>query len=132
MTSMPRTILVVDDQYLLLLHTQFALEDAGDKVIQASSADEALNLLDHHPGIGAIFTDVVMPGSMDGATLAERVRETHPHVPVIVTSGQQGYDPAELPVGVRFVPKPYTGHEIIRLIKDISAAPGHDQAAFAW
>ena len=97
-----------------------------------SAADEALNLLDHHPGIGAIFTDVVMPGSMDGATLAERVRETHPHVPVIVTSGQQGYDPAELPVGVRFVPKPYTGHEIIRLIKDISAAPGHDQAAFAW
>ena len=80
----------------------------------------------------SIFTDVVMPGSMDGATLAERVRETHPHVPVIVTSGQQGYDPAELPVGVRFVPKPYTGHEIIRLIKDISAAPGHDQAAFAW
>ncbi|WP_183951120.1 response regulator [Sphingomonas pseudosanguinis] len=131
MTSTPRTIMVVDDQFLLLLHTQFALEDAGYQVVQASSADEALRMLDSNPGISAIFTDVVMPGSLDGAALAARVRDSHPHVTVIVTSGEPGYDPATLPAEVRFLPKPYTGHEVIRLIGDLSAGNDLRQAAFA-
>lgn len=131
MTSTPRTVLVVDDQHLLLLHTQFALEDAGYRVVQACSADEALNMLERYPGINAIFTDVVMPGSLDGADLAARVRTTHPNVAVIVTSGEPGYDPATLPSGVYFVPKPYTGHEIIGLLRNLPAGPDCRQAAFA-
>lgn len=123
--------MVVDDQFLLLLHTQFALEDAGYQVVQASSADEALRMLDSNPGISAIFTDVVMPGSLDGAALAARVRDSHPHVTVIVTSGEPGYNPATLPAEVRFLPKPYTGHEVIRLIGDLSAGNDLRQAAFA-
>lgn len=123
--------MVVDDQFLLLLHTQFALEDAGYQVVQASSADEALRMLDSNPGISAIFTDVVMPGSLDGAALAARVRDSHPHVTVIVTSGEPGYDPATLPAEVGFLPKPYTGHEVIRLIGDLSAGNDLRQAAFA-
>ncbi len=123
--------MVVDDQFLLLLHTQFALEDAGYQVVQASSADEALRMLDSNPGISAIFTDVVMPGSLDGAALAARVRDSHPHVTVIVTSGEPAYDPATLPAEVRFLPKPYTGHEVIRLIGDLSSGNDLRQAAFA-
>ncbi|WP_312487562.1 response regulator [Sphingomonas sp.] len=123
--------MVVDDQYLLLMHTQFTLEDAGYQVVQANSADEALNILEEHPGIAAIFTDVVMPGSLDGAALAEQVRRTHPHVTIIVTSGAPGYDPGGLPTDVRFLPKPYTGQEVIRLIGEATPRSGFCQAAFA-
>ncbi len=112
----PPTILIVEDQQLLLMHVQFAFEDAGYVVIQADSADQALLALDRHPEIRAIFTDVAMPGSIDGAALAARVHQTHPHVTIIVTSGEQLHVADELPDGVLFVPKPYTGHDIIRLI----------------
>ncbi|MDY0959041.1 MULTISPECIES: response regulator [unclassified Sphingomonas] len=118
MTIKPPTILVVDDQPLLLLHVQFAFEDAGYRVIQATSADEALVALDRHPEIRAVFTDVTMPGTLDGAALATRLRESHPHVAIIVTSGDANYVPDALPVGVRFVPKPYTGSGIIRMISE--------------
>ncbi|MDQ1229847.1 CheY-like chemotaxis protein [Sphingomonas sp. SORGH_AS 879] len=110
------TILIVEDQPLLLLHVQFALEDAGYVVIQAASADEALIALQRHPEIQAVFTDVAMPGSLDGAALAARIHRTHPHVAVLVTSGEQSYLPDDLPEGVRFVPKPYAGHDVIRLL----------------
>ena len=99
--------------------------------IARERGDEALRMLDSNPGISAIFTDVVMPGSLDGAALAARVRDSHPHVTVIVTSGEPGYDPATLPAEVRFLPKPYTGHEVIRLIGDLSAGNDLRQAAFA-
>ena len=89
-------------------------------VIQADSADQALLALDRHPEIRAIFTDVAMPGSIDGAALAARVHQTHPHVTIIVTSGEQLHVADELPDGVLFVPKPYTGHDIIRLIGEAS------------
>ena len=115
-TPLP-TILVVDDQPLLLLHIQFAFEDAGYIVIQAASADEALDALDRHPQIRAVFTDVAMPGSLDGAALAERVRALYPDVAVLVTTGESAFDPAVLPQGVRFVLKPYDGHAIIGMIR---------------
>ncbi|KQO58481.1 hypothetical protein ASF14_00575 [Sphingomonas sp. Leaf257] len=110
------TILIVDDQPLLLMHVQFAFEDAGYVVIQADSADEALLALDRHPEICAMFTDVAMPGSIDGAALAAKAHKSHPHVSIIVTSGEQRHVAADLPAGVQFVPKPYTGHDIIRMI----------------
>lgn len=113
---MPPTILIVEDQQLLLMHVQFAFEDAGYVVIQADSADEALLALERHPEIRAIFTDVAMPGSIDGAALATKVHRTHPHVSIIVTSGEQRQVADHLPDGVKFVPKPYTGHDVIRMI----------------
>lgn len=112
----PPTILIVDDQPLLLMHVQFAFEDAGYVVIQADSADEALVALDRHPEICAMFTDVAMPGSIDGAALAAMARKSHPHVSIIVTSGEQCHVAANLPAGVQFVPKPYIGQDIIRMI----------------
>lgn len=118
MDVQPPTILVVEDQPLLLIHVQFAFEDAGYRVVQASSADEALVALERHPEIRVIFTDVTMPGTLDGAALATRVSETHPHVAVLVTSGDQSYVPDNLPAGVRFVPKPYSGHMIVRMISE--------------
>ncbi|WP_322964092.1 response regulator [Sphingomonas fuzhouensis] len=111
------TILIVEDQQLLLMHVQFAFEDAGYVVVQADSADEALLALDRHPEIRAMFTDVAMPGTIDGAALAARVHKSHPHVTIIVTSGEQLQVAADLPAGVHFVPKPYTGRDIIRMIE---------------
>ena len=118
MTAQPPTILVVEDQPLLLIHVQFAFEDAGYRVVQAGNADEALVALERHPEIRVLFTDVAMPGTLDGAALAVRVRQTHPHVAILVTSGDQSYVPDTLPAGVRFVPKPYSGHGIVRMISE--------------
>ncbi|WP_267435646.1 response regulator [Sphingomonas sp. GM_Shp_1] len=130
MKSSAPTILIVEDQPLLLLHVQFALEDAGYVVIQAASADEALIALQRHPEIQAVFTDVAMPGSLDGAALAARIHQTHPHVAVLVTSGEQSYMPDGLPEGVHFVPKPYAGHDVIRLLTQQLAWSHH--AASDW
>jgi len=117
--SAPRpTVLIVEDQPLLLLHVRFAFEDAGYAVIQAANADEALIALDRHPDIRAVFTDVAMPGTLDGAALAERIRGAYPRVAVLVTSGHQAFAPTDLPDDIRFVAKPYVGHEIIRMLEE--------------
>ncbi|WP_454278078.1 response regulator [Sphingomonas sp. Marseille-Q8236] len=129
MTRPPPTILIVEDQPLLLIHVQFALEDAGYVVIQAASADDALVALKRHPEIQAVFTDVAMPGTLDGAALAVCVHESHPHVAVLVTSGDQAYLPDGLPEGVHFIPKPYSARDIIALLTQKLAESGDDRQA---
>ena len=81
------TILVVEDDFLLSLDTSEALEDAGYDVIAAANADEAIKVLETRNDIRTIFTDINMPGSMDGLKLAAAVRDRWPPVHIIVTSG---------------------------------------------
>jgi CheY-like chemotaxis protein len=71
-------ILVVEDDALIRLATRDRIEAAGFKVYEASNADDAIQLLEAHAGISLIFTDVDMPGSMDGVELAHFVRERWP------------------------------------------------------
>jgi CheY-like chemotaxis protein len=106
--SSPRAkVLVVEDEALLLYTIADDLRDAGFEVLEASNADQAIALLDIHRDVRLLFTDIDMPGSMDGLRLSAFVRDRWPPVRIIVTSGKVHPGDDRLPDGV-FLPKPYT------------------------
>ena len=76
----------------------------------------ALAVLEGAPGIGALFTDIDMPGSMDGVALAARVAERWPHIRLVVTSGRTGMRDGDFPDSGRFVIKPYRQAQLVRAI----------------
>lgn len=82
-----RTVLVVEDSADVRMLTETWLEGIGNRVLSAASGEEALKLLDKHPHIDLLFTDLIMPGGMNGLALAEEVRRRLPRVPVIVATG---------------------------------------------
>ena len=80
-------VLIVEDEPLIRMGAVTLIEDAGFEVYEAGSADAAIALLERHGEISLIFTDVNMPGSMDGLKLAHYVRGRWPPIKIIVTSG---------------------------------------------
>ncbi len=113
----PRMIvIVVEDEALIRLDAMMMLEDAGFDVVDASDADDALLLLKARADIAGLFTDVNMPGRLDGIALAHRARELHPDIRIVVTSGARKVDPAALPIGSHFVPKPYACAHVAALL----------------
>jgi len=116
MSALPRrAILVVDDELFIRVVAADILEDACATVFEAGDAEEALAMLDAHHEIALVFTDVNMPGSMDGIDLAASVHRTRPAIQWIVTSGRQHYRQEELPNDATFLPKPYRPSELIKL-----------------
>ncbi|GGF86368.1 hypothetical protein GCM10007301_52800 [Azorhizobium oxalatiphilum] len=110
------TVLVAEDDAFLRLMIADALRDAGITVIEAATADEAFTALAAGLVVHAVFTDVRMPGSMDGVELRRRLGAHWPDLPVVVTSGD--LDPtvaAQLP---DFVAKPYDLETVVVLILD--------------
>jgi two-component system, response regulator PdtaR len=123
-----KAILVVEDEVLVRVATRDGIEAAGFQVHDAHDADEAIQLLEAHPDIGLIFTDVDMPGSMDGVKLAHYVRKRWPPVKIIVTSGFKNVTPDHLPNGSIFLSKPYLPDQLRREIEflfDSSRAEGN-------
>jgi two-component system, response regulator PdtaR len=91
-------VLIVEDEPLIRMGTVYLIEDAGFEVYEAGSADAAIALLELHKEIRLIFTDVDMPGSMDGLKLAHYVRGRWPPVKIIVTSGHIKVTEESLPM----------------------------------
>ncbi|RZJ44564.1 MAG: response regulator, partial [Brevundimonas sp.] len=81
-------VLVVEDDPILLMDAMELVEDAGLSVYGARDADAAIGLLERHPNIRILFSDVEMPGTMDGLKLARAVRDRWPPVTIIMTSGR--------------------------------------------
>ncbi len=100
-------VLVVEDESLIRMNAMAMVQEAGFHPIAASDADEAIRILESRNDIQAVFTDVHMPGSMDGIRLARVVRNRWPPVALIVTSGQTNVLETDLPTGGRFLRKPY-------------------------
>jgi CheY-like chemotaxis protein len=119
-TSLRTAFLVVEDEVLLRMNLADMTNDAGFPTYEAGNAEEALELMERHPEIGVLFTDVNMPGSMDGLTLAQTVRERWPHVRIIVTSGRLVAQSTQLPSEAIFIGKPYRMHELDRMFARIS------------
>lgn len=109
-------ILVVDDEPLLRIFAVDFFADAGFMVYEARDADEALEVLGARPDIFAVFTDIQMPGSMDGIALARHIGETWPGIFVIVTSGHHAPKHGELADDVPFLTKPYLPETVVGLI----------------
>src|SRR5438046_2298877 len=105
-------VLVVEDDVLLRMDAIAMVDEAGFEAIAASDADEAVRILENRDDIKAVFTDVQMPGSMDGLNLVRIVRSRWPPVALIVTSGRRNILETDLPAGGRFLSKPYAASEI--------------------
>ena len=103
----PTTVLVVESEAIVLRELAAQLRDIGLVVLEAVDADEALGLLDAHPEIRLLFTDIRMPGSMDGLRLAHHVRHRWPPVRIIVVSGELDTQSWQLPDNSVFLAKPY-------------------------
>jgi CheY-like chemotaxis protein len=121
---MPPVVLVVEDDPLLRLTTAEGLQDAGFDVIEAQDADEAIKILETRADIRVIFTDIEMPGSMDGLKLAAMVRDRWPPVEIIVTSGKQMPEAEKLPQRSRFFPKPTDFTTVAKTIREFCTTPG--------
>lgn len=115
------TVLVVEDEPLILIHSRLALEDAGFAIVAARDAAEALDLLAASRDLRALFTDVRLPGPMNGIALAHRVRAERGDIAIVVTSGSQAVDPVTLPADAVFIPKPYTAAQVTRLLDRVAA-----------
>ncbi|HEY0034703.1 MAG TPA: response regulator [Devosia sp.] len=113
------TILVVEDEPLVLMSTVDFLEDEGFKVLQASNADDAVRMLETHREISILFTDVDMPGTMDGLKLSAAVRDRWPPVRIVVTSGHRMVDITDLPDGGVFFSKPYRHRDIATSFREL-------------
>ncbi|MFJ6322177.1 MULTISPECIES: response regulator [unclassified Rhizobium] len=116
------TVLVVEDEILLRMDLAMSLEDQGFKVYEASSADEAIDILSAHSEINLMFTDIDMPGSMDGLKLAAAVRDRWPPIKIIITSGHRHLSDDQLPVEGKFFDKPYNASLLISTMKDMVGA----------
>jgi CheY-like chemotaxis protein len=115
-------VLVVEDEQLIRMDTASALEAAGFRVFEAKNAADAIRCLELHNEIRLIFTDLNMPGSMDGLALAHYVRGRWPPVKIIVTSGYTKLGESDLPAGALFVEKPYYPENVAEKMNELMAA----------
>jgi two-component system, response regulator PdtaR len=104
---MPIVVLIVEDDLLLRMLTAEVVAEAGFVPLEAGDADEAMALLEAHPDIALLVTDIEMPGRMDGLQLARAVCGRWPPIKILVVSGQVRPKPGDLPLNSRFIGKPY-------------------------
>ena len=107
-TELPEVakVLVVEDEMVLRMRAVDIVEDAGFSAVEAVNADEALAILESRSDIALLFTDIQMPGSMDGLKLAHAVHDRWPDIKIILVSGQVKPSDAERPADSRFFGKP--------------------------
>src|ERR1043165_3586601 len=114
-------VLVVEDEMVLRMRAVDIVEDAGFTAVQAVNADEALSILESRSDISLLFTDIQMPGSMDGLKLAHAVHDRWPAIKIILVSGQVNPSEAERPADSRFFGKPLS---VERMIAELQAMVG--------
>jgi two-component sensor histidine kinase/CheY-like chemotaxis protein len=112
-------VLIVEDEMLLRMRAVDIVEDAGFTPIEAVNADDALAILESRSDIELLFTDIQMPGSMDGLKLAHAVRERWPLIKIILVSGQLTLTDADKPIDSRFYGKPLDVKHMIAELQDM-------------
>ena len=118
-------VVVVEDEILTRMVVCSALTDAGFEVIDVGHADAAMDhLQERSDQIHAIFTDIHVPGVMDGLTLAHHARRHWPWIMLLIASGLARPNLAELPEGCRFLPKPYDPGHAIQHLREMLAGYG--------
>jgi CheY-like chemotaxis protein len=113
-------VLVVEDEFLVRMNAVSLLEEAGFGVLEAASADEAIALLESERDIGIVFTDINMPGSMDGLRLAHAIRNRWPPIELVLTSGLVRVRDDDLPARGRFLSKPYDPNTLVEVVTSLA------------
>jgi len=113
------TVLVVEDEALIRTNLVFHLEDEGFEVFEAADARQAIALMEQHASIQLLFTDLNMPGSMDGLKLTAYVRDRWPPVKIMMTSGKRLLEVTDLPDGSLFFAKPYQLASVTHAMREL-------------
>lgn len=118
----PIRVLVVEDETFIRMDVVEMLSAAGFDILEATNADQAIRMLERHLDIRLVFTDIDMPGMMNGLKLAAAVRDRWPPVRIIATSGHFKIQDGDLPLDARFFPKPYQPAQIISAVRELTGA----------
>lgn len=118
---LPSVVLVVEDELMLRMRAVDIVEDAGFESVEAINADEAIAILESRDDISCLFTDIQMPGTMDGLKLAHLVHARWPHIKIVLVSGQIAVTEADAPRDSRFFPKPL---EIAQMVSELQGMVG--------
>lgn len=110
-------VLVVEDEPLLRMLAVDVVEDAGFEAIEAANADLALTILESRPDIRIVFTDIEMPGGLNGITFAALVRDRWPPIDIIMTSGYVLAQDVVLPDRAVFFEKPYNPAKVTQVLQ---------------
>ena len=113
------TVLVVEDDEILRTCTANVVADAGFTPVEAANADEAFAILENRSVIALLFTDIQMPGSMDGLDLARTVHERWPAIKIILVSGRAELSERKRPVNSRFFQKPFAMKQMIEGLQEM-------------
>jgi len=122
------TVLVVEDDAVLRASAAEVVADAGFTPVEAADADEAVAILESRSDIALVFTDIQMPGSMDGLGLARTVNDRWPAIKIILVSGRVELSEGEKPVNSRFFRKPFATKQMIEGLQDM-IRPGEVRSA---
>jgi CheY-like chemotaxis protein len=117
-------VLIVEDEYLLRQDVAAVFREAGFEVVEAYNADESISILQARNDIRIVFTDIEMPGSMDGLKLAHAIRDRWPPIEIIITSGKFRLSVDQIPARGQFFPKPYDPIAMVAAIRTLSIHGG--------
>lgn len=115
------TVLVVDDEVFVRMDLVDTLAAAGYPTREAGCAAEAIVVLEQHPDIAVLFTDIQMPGSMDGLALAHYVRKIWPPIVIVISSGNRSPVEEDMPSGAQFLAKPYSPQDFSRTLEIVES-----------
>lgn len=114
-------VLVVEDEAIIRMNAVALIEDAGHDVIEAANADEAIIQLEMRPDIRVVFSDIEMPGSMNGLRLLHAIRERWPPVVLILASGRVSPAASDMPIDTMFLQKPYQEAKLLEILAGIAS-----------
>jgi len=120
-TSAPIMVLVVEDEPLIRMIAVDALLEAEFAVLEASNADGAVAILEKRDDVRVVFSDIDMPGSMDGLKLAVGVRQRWPAIEILLTSGHCRVQLRDFPERSVFIPKPYRIERVVETLRKLAA-----------
>lgn len=122
MTAEKPTILLVEDEALLREIVSFELEEAGFRVIEAADGEAAIRTLDSDAAIDLLLTDIRLPGSKDGWSVARHARAVRPGLPVIYATGYSA-EMVDLVPGGQLIRKPFLPATMVRAVEEMGVSP---------